>query len=333
MRLSYFVGAAVTALGLTACPTIRPLDSKNSENLQKFGPNAVASSTQFLKGSPVEVNSTTVYLQQLAQGNPQLEMALAKAPKNLSALFSSSSIQSQAGRANPLELSKLIPAFSSFKLQPQAGGNDCGPASPPLDSDGDGIPNLFTYTFDCGGEFYDGKAAILTGTVSFDDLGDNDDTSGYNVKFTNLIFAYIDATILYGIGTNLDTQVRLGSGGKYGVKQTLEFAALVTENNKTSTFEYVSDGTLEFTPQANAVSDDRFARGTLKFNNKFAFKVNNNGDKYESSLQFSSTGMLVDRNACGRDKMVIDGDVKFTDSKNTLTWSITGCGVGAWNYQ
>jgi hypothetical protein len=329
MKLLGLIGTSILALALTACPTTRPLDSQNSNNIKQFGPNAVASSTQFLKGSPVEVNSATVYIQQLAQNNPQLKAALANTPKNLSTLFSLK-IQPQA---NALNLSQIIPTFSSFKLKPQAGGTDCGPSSPPADNDNDGIPNSFSYTFNCGGKFYNGQAATLTGTVTIDDKGDNDASSGYDVTFTNLIFAYQDDSIAYGFGTNLNTQVRLGSSGKYTVTQALEFAAVLIQDNKTSTFEYFSNGTLEFTPQVGASDADRFARGTLKFSNKFTFKVNNNGEKYESSLDFASNAMVVDRNTCGSDKMVNSGNVKFTDGKNTLTWNITGCGAGDWNYQ
>ncbi len=336
MRLFSLLGTAALALALTACPTTRPFDSQNSENLKNFGPNAVASSTQFLKGSPISALGATEVVLQFARGNPQLETALAKTPKNLSALFLPK-IQSQTDAANPFKFSKIIPAFSSFKLQPQAGGSACGPSTPPLDSDGDGIPNLFNYTFDCGGAFYDGKGAVLTGTVFIDDKGDNDANSGYDVKLTNLIFATVDTTVTpntaYGFGTNLDTQVKVGSGGKYTISQSLEFAVVVVSGSKVSTFEYISNGTFEYTPQANAASNDRFARGTLKFDNKFAFRLDKNGEKYESSLQFSSTGMVVDRNSCGAEKMVNGGNVKFTDGKNTLTWTITGCGDGTWNYQ
>lgn len=332
MRLLGLIGTATLALALTACPTTRPLDSKNSDNIKQFGPNAVASSTQFLKGSPVSAAGVTAIVTQLARGIPQLETSLAKTPKNFSSLFSSR-IQSQADSLNPLNLSKIIPAFSSFKLQPQAGGTQCGPSASPADNDSDGIPNSFTYTFDCGGVVYNGRIAILTGTVSIDDKGDNDATSGYDVSLTNLIFAYADNSIAYAEGTNSSTQVRVGSSGKYTVTQSLEFAAIVIENGKTSTYEYISNGTFEFTPQVGTSNTDRFAQGTLRFKNKFSFRVNKDGDKYESSLEFSSNGMNVDSNTCGGDKMVKSGNVQFTDGKNTLTWNITGCGDGTWNYQ
>ncbi len=333
MKMQMLVCLATTVLILTGCPTTRPLDQQNQQNLREFGPKAVANSTQFLRGAPVSSESATLYIQQFSSQNPEVRALIAKTPKNLGILLSP--IQPQT---NSLQgVANLIPAFSKFKLQPQAGGNACGPATPPLDNDGDGIPNLFNYTFDCGGAFYDGKAAVLTGTVFIDDKGDNDPNSGYDVKLTNLIFATVDTTVTpntaYGFGTNLDTQVKVGSGGKYTISQSLEFAVVEVSGNKVSTSEYISNGTFEYTPQANAASNDRFGRGTLKFDNKFAFKLNKNGEKYESSLQFSSTGMIVDRDGCGSEKMVNSGNVKFTDGKNTLTWTITGCGDGTWNYQ
>ncbi len=333
MRLFSLLGTAALALALTACPTTRPFDSQNSENLKNFGPNAVASSTQFLKGAPVSALGATEIVMQFAKGNPKLEIMLKKAPENLGMAFSS--LRTQAS-STPFVLPA---AYSSLKLSPQApaGGNKCGVGST-TDADGDGIPLLFNYNFDCN-TTYNGVTAVLLGDVYIKDYNDNPNTngatSGYEVKLTNLTFYYIDPANNFGIAlqTNLDTKVTVGANGKYTITQNFNFIAVSIDDGVISSFEYSTNGTLEYTPQPSATNNDRFARGTLKFNNRFSFKVNNAGNKYESSLEFSSNAMIVDRNACGSNKMVNSGNVKFTDGKNTLTWTITGCGDGTWNYQ
>ncbi len=272
-------------------------------------------------------------VQQIARGNPDFAPSLAKAPANLGTVFSRMQVQAIG---TPLQMPEdfRVAVAAKFGLRPQA-GNACGPANTPADNDGDGIPNSFTYTFDCGGSLYAGQAASLTGSVSITDLGINDPNSGYDVKLTNLIFAYVDTNIDTGFafGTNMDTKVRVGANGKYNVTQSFEFGAVTIKDGETSTFEFISNGTLEFTPAPNATNATRFAKGTLKFRNKFSFKVNINGKTYESELEMYSTGMQVDQATCGRDNMVNSGDIKFTDGKNTLTWTITGCGDGTWNYQ
>ncbi len=333
MKTKILLSAVGIALFLTGCPTTKPLDSQNQQNIREFGPQAVGSSTQFLRGAPVDVSSAIAIIQQGAQNNPKLETMLKKAPENLGMAFSI--LRTQAS-STPFVLPS---AYSSLKLSPQApvGGNKCGVGST-TDADGDGIPLLFNYDFDCA-TTYNGVTAALLGGVYIKDYNDNPNTggasSGYEVKLTNLTFYYIDPANNYGIAlqTNLDTKVTVAANGKYTITQNFNFLAVSILNGVVSSFEYSTNGTLEYTPQPSATNSDRFARGTLKFNNKFAFKVNKAGDKYESSLEFSSTGMIVDRNACGSNKMVNSGNVKFTDGKNSLTWTITGCGDGTWNYQ
>lgn len=327
MKMRFLCFALGVAGLLTGCPTIRPLDQTSQQNIRDFAPQAVASSTQFLRGAPVDLTTATQLILQGARQNPKLEKMLAKAPKNIDQVFSK--IQPQG---NPLKTSAAYQALSAqLGVQPQAGTN-CG-TSQPIDADGDGIPKLFNYTFDCQ-TTYGQYGASLTGKVFIQDTNDNDPASGYRVTLTNLTFIYTDSGLGYAIGllTNSDNQVTVGIGGKYSVTQTFRFEGLEYNNGATNRLEYSTNGSLEFTPAANATAANRFAKGTLKFRMKLSFKYSKNGEQYQSDLEIIANNLQVDQSGCGAISMVNSGAIQFTDGKNTLTWTITGCGNGIWTY-
>jgi hypothetical protein len=322
-----FAGIAIT---LTACPTPRPLDSQNQQMVREFAPQAVASSTQFLRGAPVSAEAAIKIIQQGAQYNPRLQAMLSNAPTNLSTVFSR--MQTQNTSTKILVSEKISTALSKYNLKLQAGTN-CIPSSP-VDNDGDGIPKSFNYTFDCSYS-YEGQSGSISGTVILKDTDDNNENSGYEMQLINLTIIYTDSALGYGIGlrTNANTKVSLATNGKYTVSQSLKFEGIEYKNNALTTVEYSTSGNLEFTPIANASKLQRFAAGTLKFKNSFNFRVDSPSEKYSSSLEIISNAMQVDQSGCGSSNMVNSGNVQFTDGKNTLTWTITGCGTGTWDYQ
>jgi hypothetical protein len=328
MKSKIFLCLLGMALILTACPTPRALDANNATTMREFAPNAVGSATQFLRGAPVDVSDAALYVQQSAQANPRLKAMFAKTPTNLATAFSRPQLQSLK---NPKVQSQLNSLAAQVGVKPQ--GNACGGGNT-TDADGDGIPALFNYTFDCSNVFYDNFGVLLTGSVSIKDLNDNDPASGYDSKVSDLTFIYFDAANNYGFGIkmNYDAKVRVSTAGKYTVSQNFNFVAAETNNGVISRYEYYFNGTLEYTPNANALANTRFAKGTLKFVTKFGMKIKTQQEDYFSELEFKSTGLQVDFGACGRDKMVNSGNVQFTDGKNTLTWTVTGCGDGTWNY-
>jgi hypothetical protein len=317
---------------LTACPTLRPLDATNANNMRTFAPNAVGSATQFLRGAPVDVSGSVLYFQQSAQNNPRLDSMFAKAPINLATAFSRPQLQKTLPSQASSKLKELTQS-AGVKVQEQ--GTNCGSANP-TDTDGDGIPGIFNYTFNCSAAFYDNYAVLLTGSVYIKDLNDNDSSSGYDVRVTDLVFAYVDNASNYGFAykMNYDVKVRASAtSGKYTVTQNFNFVAVEINNGVSRRYEYYFNGTLEYTPAGNLTANARFAKGALKFNTKFGMKVKDGNEDYTSDLQFNSNGLQVDFNACGKDKMVDGGNVQFTDGKNSLTWTVTGCGAGTWNYQ
>ncbi len=315
---------------LAGCQTTRPLDTKTQAFVRDFAPEAIASSTQFLRGAPISVVSASQFVLQGAGQNPQLEKMLAKAPKNLEQVFSN--IQTQGSRLNT---SAALQAISTkFGLKPQAGAN-CGPISTPVDADQDGIPSSFNYNFDCTTTYDNFSGASLTGRVVIQDANDSLDTSGYRMTITNLTWIYTNPSLGYAIGlrTNSDTQVSVGSGGKYTVNQNFKFEAEQYINGAIDSVEYSSNGSLDFTPPPNATNLNRFSSGTLNFRNAFNFKIDTDTDKFSSTLQIIGRSIQVDKFGCGTTKMVNSGSILFTDNTNTLTWTITGCGNGNWNYQ
>jgi hypothetical protein len=315
---------------LTACPTPKPLDQQTQNQIRDFTPQAVASSTQFLKGAPVSLVNAIATVQQGAENNPKFQTMLASIPKNLSADFSK--MQSQSSSKNLLIPTALNAALAKYNLKLQDGTN-CG-TNQALDNDGDGIPNNFNYTFDCS-TTYGNYAASLTGNVSIKDSDDNNENSGYEMRFTDLTFLYTDTSknYLIGLRTNSNTVVKTGSNGKYSVTQTFKFEGIEYKQNNLTYLKYTTNGVLEYMPIANATNFNRFSRGTLNFNVKFTFEVDSPNEKYTSELSMIANNMQVDQNSCGSNAMVNSGTVQIKDGKNTLTWTITGCGNGTWNYQ
>ncbi|MFN3266911.1 MAG: hypothetical protein ACK41E_08735 [Deinococcales bacterium] len=318
MKLStqlVFLGALAL---ITACGTSRPLDQGNANNMKVFAPSAVASATQFLRGAPVDLTGAVRFVQQSAAGNARLGEQLAKIPGGIAQAFS----RPQAS------------------LGTQAAGADCGTKSI-IDADGDGIPSFFDYTFDCIAASYKGAAASLTGRVILKDQDDNDPNSGYDADVKDLTFMYTDNasnSILLRIG--YVARVRAAPSGKYRVSQDFKFFAEIDSNNDDgqtapdfSTYEYAFNGELEYIPDPSSTASTRFAKGQLKFVAKFNFKVATANQNYISELTFKSGGLQVNFPLCGRDSMVSGGSVRFTDGLNTLTWNVTGCGDGTWDYQ
>ena len=330
MNTKLLLCLAGIALTLTACPTPRPLDQQTQQKMRDFTPQAVASSTQFLRGAPVSAESAAEVVQQGAANNPKFQTMLAAFPKNLNAAFSR--ISTQSTDSPFLVPSKTSAAFSKYGIKLQA-GTDCG-TTQPIDADGDGIPKLYNYTFNCR-TTYGSFDATLTGTVYIKDADDNNENSGYEMQLTNLTLIFTDTSKNYatGLRTNSNTKVTVANSGKYSVNQAFKFEGIEYKDNDLTFLEYTINGTLEFTPIANATKSNRFAKGTLNFNVKFTFKVDSPSEKYFSELSMIANNMQVDQNSCGSNAMVNSGTVQIKDGKNTLTWTITGCGAGTWNYQ
>jgi hypothetical protein len=316
---------------LTACPTERPLDRNNAVTVRGFAPDAIASSTQFLRGAPVTVSGATDLIQQGAASNAKVTQLLAKSPTSLNTALSRFKNQVRANALNP---QAALPA---------AGGNDCGNISI-TDADNDGIPLLVNnYKFDCGGAIYDGYTATLTGTVYIKDLNDSDPSSGYDAKVSDLKFRYIDTTgstpTIIELKMNYDVKVRNVSAGVYSVDQSFRFEVYVESDGESASLVYSYTGKLTYTPATGATNATRFSKGNVKFDNKFRFEVKAPGENYFTQLTIKSTaGLAVDVPACGKTRMVDTGVVNFSDGQNTMTWTLNSCtnlgnpSNGTWEY-
>jgi hypothetical protein len=317
----------------TACPTLRPLDNKNATQIRGFAPNAIASSTQFLRGSPVDLQGATDLIQQNLARNPKTSPMLARLPANLTSQFGKQPLQAAASRAvlNP----QMQAAFASQGIGTSAArGNQCG-TSNFTDADSDGIPANVNYVFDCSASSYLGYSATLTGTVSIKDDNDNNASSGYQTKVTDLTFVYVDSVKQYGIGIeiNYDTKVSVAANGKYTVSQNFQLVVAEYKSGNLTGLQYTINGTYDYTPQVGNTANTRFAKGTLKFQTNLGFKFVDAQEDYSSEIKVSANALSVDRTQCASDRMVNSGAIQFTDGKNTMTWTITGCGDGNWNYQ
>jgi hypothetical protein len=329
MKTKFITCSLGLTMLLTACPTPRPLDAINSENIKRFGPDAVASTAQFLRGAPVDVSNATQLIQQGVPRNLQASPVFGNIPSNLGTQFANPKLRGASARAKMTPQMQTI--FSKHGLQVQAsGGTDCGKAF--TDADGDGIPALYTYTFDCE-IVYGNEAAGLFGTVYLKDDNDNNASSGYQIKLTDLTILYINGleNLLIGLQANQDSKLNVVAAGKYNNNQTFKFVGLRYANSGTVAFEYSTSGTSEYTP-TGSTNSTRFAQGTLKFNNSFGFQFDSPTVDYKSDLKFLTNGLQVNQTNCGSNAMVNGGNVQFTDNKNTLTWNVTGCGDGGWNY-
>jgi hypothetical protein len=322
-KLLGFLVVATTLL--TACPTSRPMDLQNSQNIRGFAPSAVASSTQFLGGVPLSSESASEFIQQGAASNAKVAGLLAKSPTSLNAAFSRFNDKVR------LNATSLTPAA----------GNDCGNTSA-TDNDQDGIPLSLNYTFNCGGAIYDNYSATLTGRVLVRDERDNDPASGYDMKVENLKFRYTDTSdddpVIIELTMNYDVKVRSSVSGKYSVTQSFRFDVFVEENGVRGTLSYSYSGTLEYTPATGATAATRFSKGNVRFENKFKFELRTPQENYFTDLNIKSTGLVVDVPACGKTRMVDTGVVTFSDGQNTMTWTLNSCtnlgnpSNGTWNY-
>jgi hypothetical protein len=311
---------------LTACPTGRPLDKDNATTIRGFAPNAIASSTQFLRGAPVDLQGATELMQQGAASNAKVTQLLAKSPISLNTAFSRFNNRVRLNAAN---------------ARPAALGNDCGNVSP-IDQDQDGIPKELTYVFDCGGAFYDSFTATLTGRVFIKDENDNNASSGYDMKVENLKFKYTDTSgddpVIIELIMSYDVKVRNGSNGKYSVTQNFRFDVFVEAEGERASLSYSYSGTLEYTPAVGANAATRFSKGTVRFENKFKFDLKTPQQNYFTDLNIKSTGLVVDVPACGKTRMVDTGVVTFSDGQNNMTWTLNSCSNlgnpsnGTWEY-
>ncbi len=194
---------------------VRPFNQQTATQVQRFGDDMVASSTQFLKGFPIEISAAPVYLQGFLPVPPALG----------------------SSRIGTLD------------------ADDCGlAANDPrrLDADSDGIQANYDYTFNCSSASYRGFPAVLTGRVQVVDLADNDPTSGYDVTITNLKLEYTNAagkpeSVVSSQTTKL---VKLPSGD-YSVNQDFVFGSLVDGVPS----GYRRNGTLTYSPLGSSNAD------------------------------------------------------------------------------
>ena len=223
----------------------RPFNQQTATQVQKFGDDMVASSVQFLKGIPIEVNSSPIYLQ-----------SLLPVPPTPSAGVSSS-------------------------LRPQA-GTDCGlPSNDPmrLDADSDGIQANYNYTFNCSSASYRGFPALLTGNIKIVDRDDNDPTSGYDVTITALKLEYTNSEgKAESLVSSQVTKLLKLASGEYSVNQDFSFASTI---NGLIT-GYTRKGILTYAPLGTA---DRFARGVLNGTTDFSFTQNSETRNYKLITQ------------------------------------------------
>jgi hypothetical protein len=334
MKTRNLMGLVLVGLVCTACPTSRELDATMVDGIRGFAPNAIASSTQFLRGAPVDLNNSIDFVIQGAQNEVKSAQLAAKIPATITTAFSITNLQKSLDVAG---LERLGVLGAKLGIQPL--GTNCGGGNV-SDQDSDGIPDNFNYPFNCS-TTYGTYAASLTGRVVIDDLNDNNPLSGYDIRVEDLTFMFSDTQTNdeYMLRTNYNVKVRPGvASGKFTVDQTFRYEARLISGGKVATFEYAYSGTLEFTPAPNATAANRFARGTLKFRNKFRFDLKSPSLTAFSELQMETTGLEVDRTSCGANSMVSSGAVTFTDGKNILKWTVASCdpgvgnSVGNWEY-
>ncbi len=318
MKITSMVFFASAALLLSSCNTLKPLDQTSASNLRAFAPDAVASSTQFLRGIPVSSEGATQLVQQFSKNNPKIQALWAKAPQNFGAAFTK--FQTQAVVVNP-----------------RAG---CGvPSNSPMlkDTDEDGIKDNFDYTFNCLNTLIGDLSVDLTGRIDMDDLNDNDDSSGYNLNIDGLKLSFSNTSTgdKFVFVTNNKVQLRIRAGGGFAVQQTFNFRVTAQIDGETINLSYGTDGSLVYTPTGSSGAN-RFAQGTLKFDLKFFFAFNN--DRSEFSMK--TTNLQVDQINCPSTTAVNAGTLTFTEGSNSLVWTIqdtddnddSACGDGTWTF-
>jgi hypothetical protein len=238
--VQWLFGTAALAGLMISCGSTKALDRDGVNVLRVVGPTALGSSTDFLRGSPIKLQSSIDLFQQLTKSN----------------------VLTQHIRQPQLN---MVEALSNRRLQTMADTVQCNPNEQD-DDDQDGIVKNVNCTIDAVDE--NNPDIRYRGKLIIRDADDNNDLSGYLFDFD------VTATEV-GVGelrTRLFAEVKPPnkSGAPYQVEQIFDFE--LTSGSDKLGFKYANAA--KYTPSTTT----SFDAGLLEIVAKLDFNIN--ADRY-----------------------------------------------------
>jgi hypothetical protein len=291
--VQWFLGTAAFAGLLVSCGNTKALDRDGVNALKIVGPIGLSSSTDFLRGSPIKLQSSIGNVQRLAALNPLAKGLVVPQMKLNSAIWE--------------------PRLETTNFA--APGSDtivCDP-NDPSDSDGDGIVKDVSCTIDAADE--DDSSIRYVGQLVIKDADDKIASSGYFIDFN--VKVDFSATLSGKLRVTSDVKAPIKNSDPYLVKQSLELE--VSTDEGVVGVKYVSD--MKYNPSTTAGP----GAGEISLDSKLDFYVNS--DRYALGIK---ADLRVDTNICTEG--IIDGQATYTSGRDTLIWNKNGCGSsGLWD--